>query len=132
MATAVTLNHPATVTLFASAARTATATGTTQYNNEAKGIILTVLSTAVTATPVVTPKIQYSPDNGTTWIDYLVITTAIGTAANFSYLIYPVVDASADGAMTESFSLPLPRVWRLVLTHGDADSITYSVIATYL
>ena len=126
------LPSPAYEELVASAARTATVTTDTFYNHDAAGMILTVVSTAVTATPAVTPKIQYTPDAGTTWIDYCVVTAAIATAANFSYLIYPAIDPAADGAMTESFNLPLPRVWRLVLTHGDADSITYAVYATYL
>lgn len=118
--------------LAASAARTTTLTGDTQYNHEAKGLLLTVAISAVTATPSLTPKIQYSPDGGTTWVDYCVVTTPLATAATSSYLIYPVIDASADGAMTESFSLPLPRVWRVVVTAGDADSATYAVFGQYL
>lgn len=131
MGTAITLAHPGTETLLASAARTTTQTGDTKYNNEAAGVLLSVLVTAG-ATLSLTPKIQFSPDGGATWIDYCVITAALTTTGNVSYLVYPGILASADGAVTESFNLPLPRVWRLVVTHGNANSATYSVQAMYL
>jgi hypothetical protein len=101
-------------------------------NHESAGVIITLMVTAVTATPALTLKMQFSPDKGTTWIDYFVVAAAVATAVNSSYLVYPGILASADGAMTESFNLPLPRLWRVAVTHGDTDSATYSVEAMYL
>lgn len=128
------LPSEATKTILPSAARALAQayTSDAQPNHQATGMILTVAISAVTATPALTPKIQYSPDGGTTWIDYCVVTTPLAAAANSSYLIYPGILASADGAMTESFNLPLPRLWRAVVTHGDTDSATYAVYAMYL
>lgn len=126
------LPHPGYETLLSSAARTTTQTGTTMGNHDAAGVIITVAMTAVTATLMLTPKVQYSPDGGTTWVDYCVAAIALAAIANSSYLIYPGILASADGAMTESFNLPLPRTWRLVVTAGNGVSATYAAHAMYL
>jgi hypothetical protein len=128
------LPSPATDTLLASAARALAQAyaSDAQSNHEADGVLLSLVVTAVTATPALTLKVQYTPDAGTTWIDYFVAAAAVATAVNSSYLLYPGVLASADGAVTESVNLPLPRDWRVAVTHGDTDSATYAVYAMYL
>lgn len=138
MATIHRLAHPAHFTLLASAARTATVTGDAQYNNEALGILLFIDVTAAAATPSVVPKIQAgfpdttAPTPTITWVDYFTVAAALTATGDYTYLLYPAILASADGNMTESVNLPLPRVWRLVLTHADTDSFTYSVTGQYL
>jgi hypothetical protein len=128
-----TLPQPKTDILLASAARTTTATTAMQVNDYARGVLLTLIVSAETADPLLTPKIQYTPDNETTWIDYAGFTQiALSGAANYSLLLYPGILASADGSVTESFNLPLPRHWRLVVTAADSDSATYAVHAMYL
>lgn len=118
-------------TVLSSAARTATDTSGAFANHEHLGVLLSVLVTAG-STLSLTPKVQYSPDAGTTWIDYFVVAAALTATGNVSYLLYPGVLATADGAVTESVNLPLPRLWRVVVTHGNANSATYSVMAQYL
>lgn len=128
------LPSPATKTLLPSAARAVAQAyaSDAQANHEAEGVLLTLAVSAVTATPALTLKVQYSPDGGTTWIDYFVVAAAVATAVNSSYLLYPGIVAAADGAVTESVNLPLPRLWRVAVTHGDTDSATYAVYAMYL
>jgi hypothetical protein len=128
------LPSPATQTLLPSAARAVAQAYASDAvaNHQAEGVLLSLVVTAVTATPALTLKTQYSPDGGTTWIDHFVAAAAVATAVNSSYLIYPGIVAAADGAMTESVNLPLPRYWRVAVTHGDTDSATYAVYAMYL
>jgi hypothetical protein len=128
------LPSPATKTILASAARALAQayTSDAQDNHEADGVLITLVVTAVTATPALTLKVQYSPDRGTNWIDYFTVAAAVATAVNSSYLIYPGIVAAADGNLTESVNLPLPRYWRVAVTHGDTDSATYAVYAMYL
>ncbi len=125
------LPSPATQSVLALEARTATTTSPTFDNHQATGALLVMRVTAIDATPTVTPKIQVSAD-GTTWVDYLVVTAGLAATGTTSYLLYPGILASADGAVTESWNLPLPRLWRVVATHADADSITYSIHVAYL
>jgi hypothetical protein len=135
MALTQTLRHPATETILPSAARAAAQAYNSEWfhNHEAEGVLLSIIVTAVTSTPLLTAKIQYSPDGGTTAIDYAAFTQVGPTnATNYSLLIDPAVTTTTDGSVTESVSLPLPRLWRLVVTHADTDSATYSVQAMYL
>jgi hypothetical protein len=128
------LPSPATETILPSAARAlAQAYNSSAFaNHQADGVLLTLAVSAVTATPALTLKMQYSPDGGTTWVDYFTVAAAVATAVNSSYLIYPGIVAANDGNLTESVNLPLPRLWRVAVTHGDTDSATYAVYAMYL
>lgn len=126
------LPHPAYTTLLSSAARTATTNTSTQYNDAARGVILTLAVSSVTATPALTVTLQYSYDNGTTWVSAFAATAAVATAVTSSYLVYPGIENAADGAFTESVALPLPRVWRVSVVHADADSATYALYAQFL
>ncbi len=127
------LAHPGIETILPSAAQTTTRTSALIGNHQARGALLTIVVTAVTLTPLLTPKVQYSPNDGATWIDYVVFTqVAPAGSANYSYMVHPDLVAAADGAITESVALPLPRAWRLVVTAADADSATYAAYAMYL
>lgn len=126
------LKHPPYQSVLASEARTATTTSPMFANHDASGALLIVAISAITATPAITPKVQVSADGQGGWADYAVVTTALATAATSTYLLYPGILASSDGAVTESWNLPLPRYWRVVMTHGDADSATYTVTVQYL
>jgi hypothetical protein len=53
-----------------------------------------------------------------------------GVSTN-TYLFYPSSGAASDD-ITEVQNMPLPRTWRVNVTHADADSITYSVGGSYL
>jgi len=118
------------MTLFASAARTATVASALQTNYNARGLMIFVDVTAVTDTPAVTP-ILYAVDPVSADVQSLwQASTAIATTGNRLYVLYP---GNTDGAqLTDKDTVPLPRSWKLYMSHGDADSITYSVGMSYI
>lgn len=112
--------------LLASAARTATVTGDDQVNMGHRGLHLVIDVTSVTSTPSITPTIQ-GKDAAGIYYDILVgsAITATGTTV---LKVYPGITAVANGAASDV----LPAVWRVVLTHADSDSATYSVAANLI
>jgi hypothetical protein len=111
-----------TGTAFASAARTATGNSGDLDNGNAKGVVVFVNVTATAATPSVTFAIQAKDPASGEYVSLLV--SAAVTAAGMTMLtVYPGVTAAAN----VSASAVLPKTWRVLATHGDADSITYSV-----
>jgi hypothetical protein len=113
----------------ASAARTSTvAGGTTVTNFNAKGAVITINVTAVSGTsPTLVAKLQYSPDGGTTWIDYTnkPVTATISAIGQTTLIVCPGVTEVANSAV----SLPLPRTVRMYYTiAGTTPSFTF---ATY-
>ena len=120
------------VTLLASASRTAAQTGTTQYNHEGAGVILTLAVASITATPGLTVSMGYSYDGGTTWVIFWTAAAAVTTAVTVNYLIYPGILATADGLYTESLNAPLPRIWRITVAVADADEATYALYGQLL
>jgi hypothetical protein len=111
-------------TLLASAARTATTNGTDQPNTKHRGVIVTIDATAASATPSVVFTIQgKDPLSGTY---YTILASAAVTGISTTQLkVYPGITAAANAAVSDV----LPTVWRVIATHADADSITYSVSA---
>ena len=114
-------------TVLASAARTATPTKAVQSNPGARGLHLIIDVTAVTATPSVVFTIQgYSALGGDY---YTVLASAAITATGTTVLrVYPGLTAAANTVANDV----LPPAWAVDAVHGDADSITYSVAASYL
>lgn len=112
-------------TVYASAARTATPTPTTFTSTRAeKGGHFVIVVTAVTATPSVVPAIEAYDPTSNTW--YAVLTGAAITATGTTVLkIYPGIAVQANATAADI----LPQTWRVTMTHGDSDSITYSVAA---
>ena len=109
---------------FASAARTATTNSGELLNDTGKGVVLNIDVTAASATPSVVFKIQ-GLVNGN-YNDILTSAAITGTGQT-TWKVYPGITAAANVAVSDV----LPRKWRLLATHADADSITYSV-AGYL
>jgi len=118
-------------TLYASAARTATPTAESislvAYNGPSHlhgiRIIHVVIDvTAITLTPSVVPTIDYYDDTSGKW--YNVLTGAAITATGTTVLrIGESMPASANLIATDAVSDNV----RVTMTHGDTDSITYSV-----
>ena len=112
-------------TVYASAARTATPTAVTISTRRAKALFVVINVTAATATPSVVPTIDGYDSTSDTWFNLLT-----GAA---------ITDANGDVRLRVGNGLPvtanvsandyLPDRVRVVMTHGDADSITYSVSA---
>jgi hypothetical protein len=114
-------------TLYASAARTATPTpadGGWLSNERHVAAHFIVDVTALASTPTVTPKVQGITKDAVIY-DILVATdiTATGTTV---LKVGPGIIPLAGGAAADY----LPIRFRLLLTHGDTDSITYSASVT--
>ena len=65
------------------------------------------------------------------------VVATMGAVASVSTMVdlvgSKVAAAEDDGAgVTLCHDLPLPRKWRVVMTHADTDSLTYSVAACYV
>lgn len=112
------------VTVYASAARTATPTAVEVNTSAARGLHLVIDCTAVTATPSVVPTIDGWSELGSDW--YNLLTGVAITATGVTVLkIYPGIVALANGSASDV----VPNRIRVVMTHGDSDSATYSVAA---
>ena len=118
-------------TLYASTARTATPTAVetslVEYNSPSslhgiRVIHVIIDVTAIALTPSVVPTIDYYDDTSATW--YTVLTGAAITATGTTVLrIGESMPASANLIATDAVSDNV----RVTMTHGDTDSITYSV-----
>jgi len=110
-----------TSTIYASAARTGTPTAVTKRVDRWRGCVVTIDVTAISATPSVTPKIEGVTSSGAV---YAILTGAAITATGQTALkVYPGITAAANVAVSDV----LPQTIKVTLTHGDTDSITYSV-----
>jgi hypothetical protein len=110
-------------TAYASAARTATPTPMTDaVNYNGKGLWVVIDVTSVTSTPSVTFTIQGKDPVSGKYVD-LLTSAAIATVSTVSLQIHPGLTAAANTVANGI----LPRVWRIIATHGNSNSITYSV-----
>lgn len=112
-------------TLLASAARTSTTSSTDQVNYNARGAIvyfsITAVPTVETVTLTVTAK---DPIAGT--YETLLTGAAEAGVATKCYMLYPGAGAAANGVDVVN-AYPLPRTWRITVTHSASGSFTYSV-----
>lgn len=117
-------NYEATV--YASAARTATPSATDLKNISGRGVTVVIDVTAASATPSVVVTIDGKCTLSGKY--YNILTSAAITGIGTTTLrIYPDLTPSANVAVNSI----VPRVFRIVVTHADADSITYSVSVNY-
>lgn len=115
------------VTLLASAARTATTNSGDQTNSGARGLHLVIDATAASATPSVVFTIQGK--DAVSGAYYTILASAAVTGISTTVLrVYPGLTASANAIANDV----LPKTWRLLATHADADSLTYSVGASLI
>lgn len=119
-------------TLDSSAARTATVAGTTGTNWNHTGMVVTLNVTAVSGTsPTLVAKLQFSPDGGTTWIDYDAKATTASITATGAYILkfFPGCTEVANSAI----GLPVPRTFRLHYTiGGTTPSFTFSTMVAFV
>ncbi len=108
-------------TLLASAARTANTNSTDQNNTNGKGVHVHINITAWTAGSITVTIQGKDPVSGTY---YTILASAALAATGLTVLrVHPGLTAVANLAANDF----LPRVWRVAVTVGTADSITYSV-----
>jgi len=124
---AIDATHLGDVTLFASQARTATENGADQTGSNALGLHLVIDVTSVTLTPSVVFTIQGKDAASGKY--YTILASAAITGTGTTVLrVYPGLAAAANTVANDV----LPDTWRVIATHGDADSITYSVGASLI
>lgn len=116
-----------TVTVFASAARTATENSAVFDNFGARGVHVIIDVTAASATPSVVFTIQGWSGVGDDYYDLLASAAITGTGTTV-LKVFPGATAAANAAANDC----LPPRWRVRAVHADADSITYSVAANLL
>ena len=117
-------------TCYTSAARTATPLPTPDFVNDvqARGLMLIIDTTAVGGTPPSTSFVIQvkDPISGKY---FNVLTSAPITAVGTVMLkVYPGLPTVANAVANDV----LPRVWRVVASHGNGNSHTYTVAAQYL
>lgn len=118
------------LTTLASAARTATTNSADQTNYNAKGLYVYFAITAVPGTDTVTLTIQAKGPVAGTYETLLTGAAEVGTATR-CYLLYPGAGAAANGVDVVN-AFPLPRTWRITITHSGSGSFTYSVGANLI
>lgn len=123
----------APVVAVPSAARTATHT-TEEFTlpgglsgtgrGKVRGFLVAIDCTAIAATPNVTFDIQTSTGPADAFASVLA-STSLALAANTTtfLVVHPSLTARANSVSAG----PLETKWRIVCTHADADSATYSV-----
>lgn len=124
-----------TRTVLASAARTATATSDEYTNREHKGVMVIVRVTTGASSPSVVPGIQGVDPVSGEWFQLHENIAAITStsAATYKYLLYPTVEETeGTGGLTMVLNGILTHKWRVVMTAGNSDSLTYSVGAILL
>jgi len=91
-------------------------------NPNGRGVIVVIDATVIAATPSVVVKVQGKDPVSGKYFDLLTAAAVTGVST-VVLRIYPGLTAAAGLVVSDI----LPAVWRVVATHGDADSITYSV-----
>lgn len=110
--------------VYASAARTATPTAVNINTGRAKELRIVIDATAITATPSVVCTVDGA--DSTSGKFFNIITSAAIVAVGTTVL---TVALGVTPAANVAVSAPLPQIIRVTMTHGDADSITYTVTA---
>ena len=118
--------------VLVSAARTATTNSTEQENHYGRGVMVVVdVTTVAGGALTLTPVIQTRTLDSVAWKPIWTASTGIdatGAVAQYIYVMYPgAIDS--DSTLKDMSGLPLPRNWRLSVTHTTGQSITYSATA---
>jgi len=109
-------------TLLASAARTATTSSADQSNYNAKGVRVFINVTVHAVSAALVPTIEVKdPVSG--------VYTAIATGASITTTGHTVITVypGATVAANVTLSNALSKTWRVTMTPGNANSVTYSV-----
>lgn len=112
--------------IYTSLARTATPTPTVwnDTSHTRLGGHFVIRTSALAAAPSVVPSIEAQDPLSQQW--YTILTGAAITATGLIVLrVYPGVAAVANLSSSDF----LPSIWRLTMTHGNSDSITYTASA---
>jgi hypothetical protein len=112
-------------------AKTTTFNTDALINDMSEACAVTVFVSAVSGTtPTLTAKLQWSPDNGTTWLDLdatNAITASINAAGNYTFWVHP----GAVVAAALSANKPVPRELRIACTIGGTTP-SFTITGIYL
>jgi hypothetical protein len=118
------------VSVYASAARTATPTAATVPVGHYSALHLVIDVTAAAATPSVVCTVDgYDPVSGKY---YNLLTSAALTESGAPYTRVLKIGRGLPVTANLSANDVLPSTLRVTMTHADGDSITYSVAATLI
>jgi hypothetical protein len=118
-------------TALASAARTAGASGASMINVANRGVMIVVDITASTTGNILTLNVQAMGPSGTYTTIYSFAALTMSAVGQYHFCIYPGA-ASAGAWKAAPLQGPIPRHFRVITTHTDAVSITYSVSVVQL
>ena len=108
--------------MLPSSARIATNNSDDLTNSQQKGCHIIIDVTAISATPSVVPTIQ-GKDSVSGKYYTLLVGAAITATGTTILKVYPALIPVANLVANDI----VPVKFRILMTHGDADSITYSV-----
>lgn len=117
------------VTLLASAARTATVSSAAQTNTIWRGVRVHIDQTAGTSGQSVVPTIEVYDPIAASWT--AILTGAAMTQATTEHVemvVYPGCVAVSNLVLNQ----PLSFKWRVTMTHADTKSVTYRISADML
>lgn len=114
-------------TALASTARTTTSYSNDITNATARGIIIYLNITAASGTGGLQVRVYGKDPASAQYFALNGAPTAKTTTGSFPYVFYPGAASGATLAADQIVSGPLPRTFRIGVTHGDASSYTYSV-----
>jgi hypothetical protein len=101
--------------------------GVTQTNPGFIGALITIQTTSASGDMYVT--LQFSPDGGTTWINYDTSAVHVNYVGSFTFIVYPGISGTY---VTEAVPYPLPQTWRMVYNVTGGSSFTLSTLVNYL
>jgi hypothetical protein len=114
------------ITVLASAARTTTTASAEFANYSGRGGIFVLDLTAFVTAASLTLNVQGKDVTSGKYYNILTATTVTATGT-FVYEIFPGSSAAAGAGVTARQASVLPAVFRANITHGNANSHTYSV-----
>ncbi len=120
---AVRGNQNSITTVFTSAPRTETTNSTDRRNDDNRGVRVRINTSAVTATGSVVFKVQGKTPAGA--YEDILSGVAVTAAGDSVLTVYPGLVAVANSVANAI----VPRRWRVVATHANAVSVTYSASA---
>lgn len=120
------------ITVLASAAHTTAQTSADMTNYNHKGIIV-VLNVSAGTTPSLTLEVDGKDPVSSAYYSLLTASAAVAATGTFVYMVYPGASTTVTNTgVTQSSGMVLPRTWRVKVSVGNSNSITYSVAASLI
>jgi hypothetical protein len=114
-------------TALASAARTATTSSADLTNYNGDGVLVILRVSAITTAPSLVLTIEGKDPASGVYYALNANPTAVAATGTFVYELGEGASGAAAGGITQRTAGQLPRVFRVTVTHGNANSVTYSV-----